>query len=188
LRPCDGREGRCSRCYGMAMVRPSFLDGMTGQPIWSLQWRTHSAPARCGSSRDDTRGMTAQRANRPLTDSHASRRVAFKLGAFSADLNRPLIRDGAPGEIRTHDLCLRRIGVRVSGPLCMRFFDPRRRGTQRQHHAITRTLCGRFPMLYLSGFRGLCCKTIFATKRSNIDSRTSTAAQHRFKTVLRRIR
>src|SRR5262249_35002702 len=63
-----------------------------------------------------------------------------------------LYANGAPGEIRTHDLCLRRIVVRVSGPLCMWFFDPRRPGTQRQHHAITRTFCGRFPMLYWSGF------------------------------------
>jgi hypothetical protein len=39
-----------------------------------------------------------------------------------------------------------------------------------------------------AGIGKLCCKTIFATKLSNIDSRTSTGAQHRFKTVLRRIR
>jgi hypothetical protein len=59
---------------------------------------------------------------------------------------------GALGEIRTHDLCLRRIVVCVSRPLFMRSFEARRPGTQRQHDAITRTFCGRFPMLYLSGF------------------------------------
>src|SRR5262245_9035148 len=68
--------------------------------------------------------------------------------------NSKSLKFGAPGEIRTHDLCLRRIVVRVSGPLIMRFFDPRRPGTQRQHHAITRTLCGRYSDVVLVRFRG----------------------------------
>jgi hypothetical protein len=66
--------------------------------------------------------------------------------------NSKSLKFGAPGEIRTHDLCLRRIVVRVLRPLFMRFFDARRPGTQRKHHAITRTFRGRFPMLYLSAF------------------------------------
>src|SRR5262249_61185524 len=34
----------------------------------------------------------------------------------------------------------------------------------------------------------MCCKTVFTTKLSNIDSRTSTSAQYRFKTPFSRIR
>ena len=34
----------------------------------------------------------------------------------------------------------------------------------------------------------MCCKTIFTTKTSNIDSRTNTSAQHPFKTPFSRIR
>src|SRR6516225_1323092 len=34
------------RCYGMALVGPSFRGGMPGEPIWSLQWRAHSASRR----------------------------------------------------------------------------------------------------------------------------------------------
>src|SRR5215831_4427679 len=68
--------------------------------------------------------------------------------------NSKSLKFGAPDKIRTCDLCLRRIVVRVSGPLSMRFFDPPRRGTQRQRHAITRTFCGPLPMLLLVRFRG----------------------------------
>jgi hypothetical protein len=41
-----------------------------------------------------------QRANRRLTDSQASRRVAFNLGPFSGNLNKSLIRDGAPRSMK----------------------------------------------------------------------------------------
>jgi hypothetical protein len=34
----------------------------------------------------------------------------------------------------------------------------------------------------------MCCKTIFTTKLSNIDSGTSAGAQHRFKVLFGRIR
>jgi hypothetical protein len=38
----------------------------------------------------------------------------------------------------------------------------------------------------LSG--GMCCKTIFTTEMSNIDSRMGTSAQYRFKTPFNQIR
>jgi hypothetical protein len=52
------------------------------------------------SSQDGTRGTMGQRANRRLTDSQASRRVAFNLGPFSGNLNKSLIRDGAPRSMK----------------------------------------------------------------------------------------
>src|SRR5262245_26564548 len=70
------------------------------------------------SSQDGTRGTTAQRANRRLTDSQASRRVAFDVGAVSADLNKPLIRDGAPGEIRIARNYPRLLVLSISRIIC----------------------------------------------------------------------
>src|SRR5437870_12482985 len=57
---------------------PAFPDGMTGQPIWSLHRRVRSERRTIGGS---TSGK-------------------IRNGVEPCD--------GAPGEIRTHDLCLRR--------------------------------------------------------------------------------
>src|SRR5438105_6692970 len=60
---------------------PAFPDGMTGQPIWSLHWRVRSEHRTIGGS---TSGK-------------------IRNGVEPCD--------GAPGEIRTHDLCLRRAAL-----------------------------------------------------------------------------
>src|SRR5512133_2753492 len=36
-------------CYGMGVLRAAFPDGMTGEPIWSLQSLTHLMAAPLGS-------------------------------------------------------------------------------------------------------------------------------------------
>src|SRR5512133_1120324 len=39
--PALGRATPLPGCYGMAVLRAAFPDGMTGEPIWSLQSLTH---------------------------------------------------------------------------------------------------------------------------------------------------
>jgi hypothetical protein len=66
-----------------------------------------------------------------------------------------LYRTGAPGETRTHHLCLRRIVVGASGPPFRRFFDASRRGTRpkrsRDCADILRTLSDVLGCLPLHG-------------------------------------
>src|SRR5512138_3148992 len=48
--PALRRATPLPRCYGMAVLRAAFPDGMTGEPIWSLQSLTHLMAAQLGSS------------------------------------------------------------------------------------------------------------------------------------------